>query len=290
MVKKDKKVNLKKGSLLRQTWYRLKKSKLAMLGLYFLIFVTIIAIIGPWIAPYGYDDQNADKLLLAPGREYIFGTDNFGRDILSRIIYGSRVTLLVGAISVSFSLLVGSALGITAAFYRKADNFIMRIVDIVSGIPYLLFAIAIAAALGPGLINLMLAVSIAEIPPYARTARASVLTVRESEYVEAAYSIGASNLRIIIRHIMPNALSPLIVQATLGAANAVLTAACLSFLGLGIQPPSPEWGSMLSAGRIFIRDHPHMTIIPGAALMLVVYALNTLGDGLRDSLDPRLKN
>jgi peptide/nickel transport system permease protein len=281
---------LKKSSLLKGIWYRLNKNKLAMMGLYFIIFLVIIAIIGPWISPYGFDDQNAGKVLQSPTKEFPFGTDNFGRDILSRMIYGSRVTFQVGIVAVVFSATFGCGLGAIAAFYQKTDDVIMRVIDIVAGIPYLLLAIVIAAALGSGLTNLMIAVGISAIPSYARVTRAAFLTVKETEYIEAAHSIGASDLRIILLHILPNALSPIIVQATLGAANAIILAAVLSFMGLGIQPPSPEWGAMLSSGRIYIRDYWHMTVIPGFALMLVVYALNTLGDGLRDALDPRLKN
>lgn len=279
-----------KSSMMYETWYRLNKSKLAMLGLYILVFITLVAIFAPIIAPYGYDEQNTDKILLSPCWEFPFGTDNFGRDILSRMIYGARITLMVGAVSVSFSALAGCALGIAAGFFKKLDNPIMRFMDIVAGIPYLLLAIAIGAALGAGLMNMVIAVGLSAIPGYARIARASVLTVKESEYIEAARSIGASNFRIVWRHILPNAISPMVVQATIGAANAVLSAACLSFMGLGIQPPSPEWGAMLSLGRTYIRDNWHMCVVPGAALMIVVYALNTLGDGLRDALDPHLKN
>jgi len=260
-----------------------------MVGLYFLVFLILVAIFAPIIAPYHYDDQNQDKAFKFPNMDFWFGTDNFGRDILSRMIYGSRVSLQVGLISVGFSALVGCTLGVIAAFYRKFDNLIMRVVDGFASIPYLLLAIAIAAALGSGINNLMLAVGISTIPAYARVTRAAVLTVKESDYVEAAKSIGTNNFRIIIRHIMPNSLAPIIVQSTLGVGNAILIASCLSFLGLGIQPPSPEWGAMLSGGRIYIRDYWHMTVIPGFALMLVVYALNILGDGLRDALDPRLK-
>ena len=278
-----------KTSLLKETWHRLNKNKLAILGLYFLVFMILVALFAPIIAPYHFDDLNQDKAFKFPNREFWFGTDNFGRDILSRMIYGSRVSLQVGLISVGFSALVGCTLGVIAAFYRKCDNLVMRVVDGFASIPYLLLAIAIAAALGSGINNLMLAVGISTIPAYARVTRAAVLTVKESDYVEAARSIGTNNFRIIIRHIMPNSLAPIIIQATLGVGNAILIASCLSFLGLGIQPPSPEWGAMLSGGRIYIRDYWYMTVIPGFALMLVVYALNILGDGFRDALDPRLK-
>lgn len=260
-----------------------------MLGLYILGFMICVAIFAPIIAPYHYDDQDLDRALRFPSKEFWFGTDNFGRDILSRMIYGSRVSLQVGIIAVGFSALFGCTLGAISAFYKRLDNLIMRAVDGLASIPYLLLAIAIAAALGPGIKNLLLAVGISTIPSYARVTRAAALAVMETEYVEAAKSIGASNFRIIVRHIMPNAFSPVIVQATLGIANAIMTAACLSFLGLGIQPPSPEWGAMLSSGRVFIRDYWYMTVIPGVVLMLVVYALNVLGDGFRDAFDPRLK-
>ena len=280
----------KKKSLMMETWDRLTKNKLAMVGLFMLVFLILVAVFGPVIAPYGYDDQDPARALAAPCWQFPFGTDNFGRDILSRIIYGSRVSLMVGLVTVCVSMTIGCTIGAIAAFYKKCDNILMRIVDIIGGIPYLLHAIAIAAALGSGLGNMMLAVGIANIPAYARITRGSVLTVKEEEYIEAARSIGLGNASIILRHIMPNALSPILVQATLGVANSIMTAACLSFMGLGIQPPSPEWGAMLSAGRVYIRDAWWLTVIPGVCLMLVVYALNTLGDGLRDALDPRLKN
>lgn len=280
----------KKSSRLWEIWHRLKKNRLAMFGLGFMVFLIIIAIFAPLIAPYHYDDQNSNLILQFPSARHPFGTDNFGRDILSRMIYGSRVSLLVGLVTVVFSMVIGCTIGAIAAFYQKLDNVIMRFVDIIAGIPYLLLAIAIAATLGSGIRNMMIAVAISSVPAYARITRGSVLTVKGNEYIEAARSIGASNLRIIVRHIMPNALSPIIVQATLGVANSILIAACLSFMGLGIQPPSPEWGAMLSAGRQYMRDYWYMTVIPGVCLMLVVYSLNTLGDGLRDALDPRLKN
>jgi peptide/nickel transport system permease protein len=280
----------KKSGLWREIWRRLNKNTLAVIGLYFLLFLIVIAIIGPLIAPYGMDDQYPDEVLQFPSWKHPFGTDNFGRDILSRMIYGSRVSLMVGLIAVGFSAAIGCTMGAIAAFYEKADNVVMRIIDVIGGIPYLLLAIAIAAALGSGMNNMMLAVGVSTIPAYTRVTRASVLKEKGLEYVEAARAIGSSDLRIILLHIMPNALSPIIVQATLGVANAIILAAVLSFMGLGIQPPSPEWGAMLSVGRTYIRDYWHMTVIPGVALMLVVYALNTLGDGLRDALDPRLKS
>ena len=284
------KMKRKPKTMRGEIWYRFCKNKLALIGLCFLIFLFLVAIFAPLLAPYGYEVQDPDRILLTPCRENLLGTDNFGRDILSRIIYGSRVSLMVGFSTVAFSLIIGVILGAFAAYYSKLDNILMRIVDIIGGIPQMLLAIAIAATLGSGLRNMVIAVIISTVPGYARITRSSVLSIKESEYVEAAHSIGVNDFHIIIRHILPNALSPIVVQATLGVANAIMASATLSFMGLGIQPPSPEWGAMLSAGRNYLRDYPHMCLVPGTALLLVSYALNVLGDGLRDALDPRLKN
>ncbi len=270
-------------------WRRLKKNKLAIVGLIILGLVILISVFAPFIAPYGYMDQDYSATLQFPNKEHLFGTDNFGRDIFSRIIYGGRYSLIIGIGCVSIAAVVGSILGIIAAFYSKFDNVIMRMIDIVMGIPSFLLAISIAAALGTGLRNLMIAVSITSLPAFTRVVRAQVLTVKEQEFIEAARSIGGNNFRIIFRHILPNALAPIIVQFTLGAVNSILWAASLSFIGLGIQPPSPEWGAMLSAGRTYLRDNWYMSVFPGLAIMVTTYSLNLIGDGLRDALDPRLK-
>lgn len=272
-------------------WRRLRQNKMAMAGLVVIILLILIAIFANQIAPYGYDDQDLSNRLQGPTAEHWFGTDNFGRDILSRLIYGSRVSLTVGFIAVGMAAIVGGALGAIAAFYgKRTDNVIMRIMDIFMAIPGMLLALSLAAALGPGLGNMMIAIGFGSIPNYARIVRASVLTVKEQEFVEAARSIGASDAKIILGHILPNAMAPIIVQATLGIAGAILSASALSFLGLGIKPPEPEWGAMLSAARQYIRDHWHMTAFPGLAIMITIYALNVFGDGLRDALDPRLKD
>lgn len=272
-------------------WYRLKKKKGAMFALFILVSMIFIAIFADKIAPYPYDVQDYSRTFQFPNRQHLLGTDNFGRDILSRIIYGSRISLLVGFSSIIAAIIVGGLLGAVAGFYGgKIDNIFMRAMDILMAIPGMLLAISLAAALKPGLFNLVIAIAIADIPGYARVVRASVLSIREQEFIEAAECIGASDARIILKHIIPNSLAPIIVQATLGMAGAILSASALSFLGLGIQPPTPEWGAMLSSSRQYIRTYWHMTTFPGIAIMITIFALNILGDGLRDALDPRLKN
>lgn len=262
-----------------------------MFGLFIIFLLFFCAIFADIIAPYGIDDQDLSKSLIKPGAEYWFGTDNFGRDIFSRIVYGSRISLMVGFIAVSISMITGGTLGAIAGFFGgRTDNIIMRAMDILLAIPSILLAISIVSALGPGLINVMIAVGISSIPSYARIVRASVITLKDQEFVEAARAVGTSNFRIITKHIIPNSLAPIIVQATLGVAGAILSAAGLSFIGLGIQPPTPEWGSMLSAGRQFIRDYPHISMFPGLVIMITIFGLNLFGDGLRDALDPRLRN
>ncbi|WP_053956422.1 ABC transporter permease [Inediibacterium massiliense] len=281
----------KKRSQYLEVWRRLKQNRFAMIGLFIIIMLILSAIFASFIAPYGIDDQDLLNTLQTPSKNHWMGTDNFGRDIFSRIIYGSRISLQVGFISVGIAMIIGGALGAIAGYYgRKLDNIIMRIMDILLAIPSTLLAISIVAALGHGLKNVMIAVGIASIPSYARIVRASVLTLKDQEFVEAAKAVGANNTRIILKHIIPNSMAPIIVQATLGVASAILSAAGLSFIGLGIQLPTPEWGAMLSSGRQFIRDYPHMTAFPGLAIMITIFGLNLLGDGLRDALDPKLKN
>lgn len=291
-MKKSFKGNSKlvKSSQSKEIAYRLWQNKAAMAGLLILLVYVFLAIFADHLAPYGFDDQDLSRRFIRPSAKYLFGTDNLGRDIFSRIIYGTRISLRVGLISVAISSSIGTLLGAIAGFYGKAiDNIIMRCVDVMLAIPSILLAISIAAALGPGLSNVMIAISIGSIPSFARIVRASVLTVKEQEFVEAARSIGASDLRIIVRHILPNCLATIIVQATLGVAGAILSTSGLSFIGLGISPPTPEWGSMLSAGRQYIRDHGYIVFFPGLAIMITIFALNLFGDGLRDALDPRLK-
>lgn len=281
---------VKKRSQWAEVWRRLKKNKLAMVGLTIIILIILTAIFAEYIAPYSYRTQNLDKINVKPNREHILGTDDLGRDILSRIIFGARVSLMVGVVAISFSTIVGGSLGAIAGFYGgRIDNGIMRIMDIFLAIPSILLAIAIVSAFGGGLLNVMIAVGISYIPTFARIVKASVISIKEQEFIEAARAIGANDLRIVVRHILPNSMAPIIVQGTLGVAGAILSAAGLSFIGMGIRPPTPEWGAMLSNGRHIIRTAWHVATFPGIAIMITIFALNLLGDGLRDALDPRLR-
>lgn len=289
--KKNSAARPKRKSRLKEVWIRLKRSRLAMLGLSVLALLILVAVFADVIAPFDYAEQDLMNSLQKPSAGHLMGTDEFGRDIFSRLIYGSRISLVVGFIAVGISVVLGGSLGAIAGYFGgKVDQVIMRFMDILLAIPAILLSIAVLAALGPGLFNLMIATGISAMPGYARIVRASVLSVKEQEFVEAARAVGASHAQIIIKHIVPNSLAPLIVQATLGISTAILTAASLSFLGLGITPPTPEWGAMLSGGRTYIRDYSYMTLFPGLAIAVTIFALNVLGDGLRDALDPKLKN
>jgi len=285
-------------SLWGEVWRRLKKNRLALVGMGFLIALFAVAvatmIIDVATSNRFYNDhvikQNLRLRLQGPSAAYPFGLDEFGRNILFRMLWAVRYSLFMGTAAIAMSTVVGGVLGALAGYYGKlADNGIMRFMDVLLAIPSMLLATAIVAALGTSLVNVLIAIAIAYIPTFARTVRASVLTVKEQEYIEAARALGAGDFRIIFKYILPNSMAPLIVQATLGVAGAILSIAGLSFLGLGIQPPTPEWGSMLSGARAYIREGWHITVIPGLGIMLTILALNVLGDGLRDALDPRLK-
>ena len=281
---------LKKNSMLRLTLIRLRRNRLAMIGLAVLLLLILVAVFADYVAPFKYSRQNLREVLQAPNAKHLLGTDEFGRDVLSRLIYGARVSLQVGLVSVSIALLLGGALGSVAGYYGgRLDNFLMRLMDVQLAIPSTLLAIAIAAALGPGLFNLMIAVGISSVPRFARLLRASVLSVKEMEFIEAARAMGASDFRIVLLHILPNCCAPLIVQATLSVAGAILSSAALSFIGLGIQPPYPEWGGMLSSARGYLRGSAYLSMFPGLAIVITIIALNFLGDGLRDAMDPKLK-
>ncbi|MGM9974354.1 MAG: ABC transporter permease [Clostridiaceae bacterium] len=281
----------KKKSQWVDVWRRLRVNKMAMLGLFILVVLILTAIFADVIAPEGYDNQVLKDRLLPPSLKYFFGTDNFGRSIFSRVVHGSRISLIIGFISVSIAAIIGGTIGAIAGYYSgKLDNILMRLIDILLAIPSILLAISIVASLGPGLRNVMIAVGIGSVPSYARIVRASVMSYRDQEFVEAARAVGASDFRIILKHIIPNTIAPIIVQATLGVAGAILSAAGLSFIGLGIELPTPEWGAMLSGGRDYLRDNWYVATFPGLAIMITILSLNLLGDGLRDALDPRLKN
>lgn len=274
---------------MREIWKRLQRNKMAMGGLAVLAVIVLAAIFAPWIVPYDYAAQNYETRLQFPSSEHWFGTDNFGRDIFSRVVYGSRYTLFIGAVCITIAAFAGSLLGLLAAFYPKLDNVIMRMVDVLIGIPNLCLCLSIIAALGSNMKNMMIALCVTAAPAFARIMRAQVLTVKEQEFIEAARSIGASNLRIMVKHILPNSFAPIIVQFTLGMVSVILMSASLSFIGMGVQPPTPEWGLMISAGRAYLRDQWYICILPGLAIVVTTFALNLLGDGLRDALDPRLK-
>ena len=261
-----------------------------MVGLGVVALLFAMALLAPLVAPYPPNSMDMKARLQAPSAAHLMGTDSYGRDILSRIVFGSRISLFVGFVAVGIGAIFGGVLGAGGGYYGGAiDDIIMRCMDVLLAVPAMILAIAIVGALGTNLLNLMIAVGVSQVPRYARIVRASTLSTRGQEFVEAARAIGASDLRIILENILPNCMAPVIVQSTLGVASAILTAAALSFLGLGVQPPTPEWGSMLSAGRQFLRQAPHITLFPGLAIATVVLALNMLGDGLRDSLDPRLR-
>lgn len=284
-------VKMKKRGQSKEIWRRFVKNKGAVLGLAFIVLLTILAIVPSLIAPYGFDEQMLSRRFKAPSLEYPFGTDEFGRDIFSRVIFGCRISLTLGLVSVTISCLIGIILGCISGYYGKVvDNIIMRFIDVMLSIPNILLAVSIVAAMGTSFFNLILAIGIGAVPGYARVVRASILSVKEQEYIEAARSNGASDWRIITRHIIPNCMAPIIVQATMSIAAAIIQGAGMSFIGLGIMPPTPEWGSMLASGRAFIRDYWWVVTFPGLAIMLTVFSINLLGDGLRDALDPRLKS
>lgn len=281
----------RKKSQFKEIMARLAKNKLAMAGLVIILLLITLAVFASFVAPYDFQTQDLKATYAAPSKEHLLGTDKLGRDILSRLIYGTRQSLKIGMLSVAIASVLGTIVGSIAGFYGgKTDNLLMRILDIYQSIPGLLLAIALAAALGPGINNAIIAIGISTIPAYARIIRASIMTVREKEFIEAAIAINANDFRIITKHVLPNAISPLIVEITMNIGNSILAAATLSFIGLGAQPPSPEWGAMLVEGRNYMRDYGYLVIYPGICIMSSVLSFNLLGDGLRDALDPRLKN
>jgi len=268
----------------------LLRSRTAAFGLGLTVFLALLAVFAPWVAPYRPDEIHPIDSLLAPCARYLLGTDDLGRDVLSRIIFGARVSLMVGAIAIGIAAAAGVSLGLAAGYVGGwLDALIMRVMDALLAFPAILLAIALMAVLGPSLENAMIAIGIINIPAFARITRANVLSIREKEFVEAARALGAWRIYVAVMVILPNCLSPLIVQGSLGLAYAILVEAALSFLGLGVQPPEPSWGSMLAFGRNLLAQAPWYATFPGVAIFVTVLGLNFLGDGLREALDPRLR-
>ena len=273
-----------------EIWHRLKKSKTSMISLGFIIVLFLAVIFADFITPYDYAGIDLRNVMSFPSREHIMGTDQYGRDLFTRILYGGRVSLLVALLATIISIVAGGVIGATAGYFGGwYDTVVMRIMDVFMAIPGLLMAITVAAALGTGMFNTAIAIAISNIPSLSRIMRSSVLLLREQEYVEAAEAFGSGNARIIWKHIVPNTLAPIIVQATLSIGSAILNIAGLSFIGLGIEPPTPEWGSILSNSMDQIMSFWPLIVFPGLMIALTMLAFNLLGDGLRDAMDPRLK-
>ncbi len=280
----------RQSSLWGDAGRRLLRDKAAVAGLTVVLALVLVAAFAPALAPASPTDQSLIHKLQGPNRAHLMGTDELGRDTLTRVIYGSRVALRVGLLPVVLALVLGVALGLAAGYYGGlTDNAIMRLIDILLAFPWLLLAIGIVAILGPGIDNVIIAVAIIYVPAFARIVRASVLSIKEKEYVEAARAIGQPDWQIMTRHILRNAWAPIIVQGTLAIGQAIIYAAGLSFIGLGTQPPAADWGVMLKSGHEYLRDSPWLGIFPGLAILVTVLAFNLFGDGLRDALDPRIR-
>ncbi len=279
-------------SLFRDAWRRLFRSWNGRVGLFIIVCTVLVALFAPIVNPYDPSlDSNLAEARFAPSLQHLFGTDRLGRDVFQRIVHGTQISLTIGLVVVTITSVTGTILGLIAGYFGKAfDTIIMRIMDVLLAFPSILLAIAIVAVRGPGVFNTILAVAIVGVPGYARVVRSMVLSLRERDYVDAARMIGVRDARIMFVHILPNSLSPIIVQMTLGVGGAILFAAALGFLGLGVQPPAPEWGAMISDGIPFLRQSPHMVFFPGIAMMITVLGFNLLGDGLRDALDPQLRD
>ncbi|WLD94400.1 ABC transporter permease [Alkalihalobacillus sp. AL-G] len=263
--------------------------RISIIGFFIVILIIIIAVCAPWLAPYDPLGQNLANRLQGPSSSHVLGTDDYGRDILSRIIYGARVSLIVSVIASGIGLLIGGFLGTISAYYGKfIDNSVMRVMDILLSFPTILLALLIMAFLGPSMTNIMIAIGITAIPEFARVGRSSVLALKESDYVLAEHAMGASDFRILFKHIIPNGLAPIIILFSLKMGTAILTEASLSFLGLGVDPSTPSWGGIIADGRNFLRDAPWISISGGIAVMIAVVGYNFIGDGLRDALDPKL--
>lgn len=290
MKNEKKMIKARKKSQAGEIWHRLRRNKLAMLGMAIVFVLVFVAVFADVLAPYDYTAANFAERLQMPSKAHLLGTDNLGRDLLSRIIYGGRTSLLVACLAIVISLLVGGFFGATAAYFGGwYETVIMRVTDVFMAIPTTLLAISISAALGSGTFNTALAISVSGMPAYVRLMRACTMSAREQEYVEAARCTGSGDMRIIFRHIVPNTLASIIVDATLRVGANILAISGLSFIGLGVQPPAAEWGSILTSGREYIRDFWPLVTFPGLAIMLTLFGFNLFGDGLRDAFDPRLK-
>jgi peptide/nickel transport system permease protein len=278
------------GGELAELWRRLRRNRAAITGGAIVTAFIVVAILAPILVPFNPIQGDLKDRLQPPNATHWLGTDELGRDIFSRVLFGARISLQIQIVAVLLALVIGVTLGSVGGYLGgHVDNLIMRAMDVLLAFPSIFLALAIIAALGTGLFNLMLAAGIASVPQFARIVRASILSLKEREFVEAALALGSSSNRIMFRHLLPNCLAPIIVQSTLRMATVLLTASGLSFLGLGVQPPTPEWGAMLSNARSYLIVAPHVATIPGVAIMVVVVGFNLFGDGLRDTLDPRLR-
>ncbi len=267
-----------------------RRNKVAVVALVLLVVIIFAAIFADLLSPYDYTEQFPKDNFLRPSRGHLMGTDNFGRDIFSRVLHGAQVSLKIGFTSVIISTVIGVIIGALAGYYEGIfDALIMRVMDTILSIPQLVLAIALAAALGGGMRNLILAVSLSSIPSYARIVRSQVMSVKNLEYIESARLAGVKTFKLIFAEILPNCFAPIIVQATIGVGTAILSAASLSFIGMGIMPPEAEWGQMLSEGRAYIRNYPHITLFPGMAIAITILLLNIVGDALRDAFDPKFR-
>ena len=270
-------------------WRRFTTHRLALAGLGVIGGFALLAFFAPWLAPHDPIRQSLPDALARPSLRFPLGTDEFGRCVLSRIVYGARLSLLVGVLATAIGASLGISLGLAGGYFRRLDGWVMRTMDVLLAFPGVLLAIAVMAALGPSLHNVMIAVGIRSIPSFARLTRGMVLSLKELEFVQSARALGAGHGRVLLGHILPNSVSPLLVFSSMQVATAILLAAILSFLGLGVQPPTPEWGKMVSDGRAHLLEAPHVSLFPGLAIFLTVMGFNCLGDGLRDALDPRLR-
>jgi peptide/nickel transport system permease protein len=280
----------RKGTGLREFWSQFSKNKAAVVSLIIIILLILASVCAPLLTPYDYEATDLINKMKPPSSEHPFGTDNYGRDILTRVLYGGRMSLLISLVAVVMSMIVGALLGAIAGYYGdRVDSVIMRILDMFMSIPGLLLSVSVSIVLGTGIVETAAAIAIGSVPPLARVIRAQVLTIRGQEYIEASRAVGASNFRIILSHVIPNSLAPLIVQATMRIGSTVSLISSLSFLGAGVQPPTPEWGSMLSEGRTYILSSWPMIVFPGIAISLTMLAFNIFGDGVRDALDPKLR-